>query len=76
LAEPETPPGSDFIFSAYDDLSSSRAYQLGPIPWPAFKLYADHWGIAGNAFLILWATIAQMDIAQREWQAASKGKGK
>lgn len=67
LDEPEADPTDTFYLEAFWNLSSTRRYELGPIPWDIILLYGQHLGLDDGIINRFSTIIMAMDIAYIRW---------
>lgn len=53
--------GTEFYYIAYLDLSTTRHYELGPIPFNQVALYGNIYGLEVDEIDFLWQVIRDVD---------------
>lgn len=69
LAEPPSPAGCEFFYTAFRDLVTERRFEGGPIPWGAAMAYAGRQGLEHDVAGVLWSVVRRMDNTERSWRA-------
>jgi hypothetical protein len=69
LEEPDLPPGGQFFFQAFQDLSTGRQWgeHPGPISWQSIVAYAAYHSLDESATDVLLNVIRTMDNAYLDW---------
>ncbi len=60
-------PGDEFYLAAFNELSTTRAVELGPIPWHHIISYAEQAELDEEMSATFHAVIRAMDAAHLTW---------
>ncbi len=74
LDEPPRQSDDPFYMGAFWVLSTTRRYELGPIPWDRILLYARHVGLMEDMVDGFTEIVRTMDTAYREWSVEEAKK--
>lgn len=67
--EPPQGPHDDFYIDSFWDLSSTRRFEHGPIPWDTIVEYGRHKGLAPDIIDMFVTLIRAMDVGVLGWTA-------